>query len=998
MEVGSVHVAGPRGNAMIDQISAMDRETVRMTRAAFFGAAAVAAILVYPSWGRAQAVSQVEEVVVTGSRIARPEIDQPTPVQVLGAESFQKTGNADVGQVLAQQPAVNFGGTQQAQQNTGASTSGGLSLVNLRGLGTNRTLTLVNGKRQVGSDPGNTAFDLNSISASAIQRVEVVTGGASAVYGSDAVTGVVNIITRDNLEGVELEVKGSRSEYGKPGETRGYSVAAGKSFMDGRGSVMVTGTVDTTRTFHHNDQPDSQSYNTIANPAFVVGNGQPNTLLVPNVQSLQFWTAGVLNYTATAQPGGIPFDASGRRTTFPQAIGVGTLAIYRALAADCELCFNYQDYDTLVPKVDKRIGAIRGHFDLVTEGAFTATAYGDASYARRQSSGDGQPANITATINVAQNAFLDPSVRGSLGTATTASLTKLLRVVGDRLPNNLRKTSQFNGGVRGTWDLPLAELKYDAYASYGKSRIRYVSDNNVLAANFAAALDSVIDPVSRTARCRVNVPALQPANYVTPAIVGNAADCAPFDPFGLGASQASIDFVKRQIVNTASLNQTVAGVSVAGDSDKFLHLIGGAPIGFAAGYEYRKEEALFRFDPNGRRLTTPASGADSDAGYEVNEVYAEVSVPLLKGQPFAELLSVGGAVRYADYSSVGGVTSYKADLIWAPVNDVRFRGTLSRAVRAPNITEAYSPSQTTTGPGSDPCSTVLAGISATRKANCAAIGIPAVFSGRPTTIPLISSGNPNLSPEKADSYTFGAVATPTFLPGLSLSVDYYRIKIRDAITLFTAAQIAAACVDSTGGPDQTFCSLTSRDENPASPTFKFLNSVTATSVNSSKLIDRGVDFQASYRFEAAGGKITAMVAGTRLLERRNYPFQTNPAQFTKLDGFVGNPTWKLNPSISYARDRLTVILSARYFNAQSLIDLSPGQNPNFQDIKTIRAEYYQDVYLSWRFGDDRSVTTYVGATNLFGNKLPPFSVAQRNLTSGYDNMGSVFFAGVKGRF
>ena len=169
-------------------------------------------------------------------------------------------------------------------------------------------------------------------------------------------------------------------------------------------------------------------------------------------------------------------------------------------------------------------------------------------------------------------------------------------------------------------------------------------------------------------------------------------------------------------------------------------------------------------------------------------------------------------------------------------------------------------------------------------------------------------------------------------------------------------------------------------------------------MNASKLVDRGIDFQANYRFSALDGEFTANIVGTRLLERRNFPFQSNPLQYTKLDGFVGNPTWKINPSIGYTRGRLNVLLSGRYFNRQSLIDLSPGQNPNFQDIKTIRAEYYQDVYVSWKFGEEENILGYVGATNLFGNKLPKHTASQRNLTSGYDQMGTVFFTGVKGNF
>jgi outer membrane receptor protein involved in Fe transport len=986
-------------------------------KALLFGALLLTGGALTPNVGQAQtagpakasdkdaAKDPMEFVVVTGSRIPRREIEQPTPIQVIGSSTFTAIGTGDVGQVLAQQPAVSFGGTQQAQQNTGTAGTpgqytGGLSEVNLRGLGTNRTLTLVNGKRQVGGDPGNTAFDLNTISSNDIQRVEVITGGASAIYGSDAVTGVVNIITRDNFQGLEAKLRASRSEYGSPGQTQGVSLTGGTEFLNGRGHVVTSFSWEHTDALQASQQPEHLNYNTIANPAYTPTNGQPNTLLVPYVQSAQFYHGGVLNYSGTTlQPGGIPFGADGLRSTFPTATGLGTLAIYRSFSGPCELCFKVDDWYTLVPELDKYIGSARARYDVLTGAGFTATAYADFRYARRTSTGNGQPINSSTTINIAQNPFLDSSVRTQLQAtgATTAAFTKLWSSLGGRGSTATRETSQFNTGVKGEWATSLTDLKYDAYFSFGKTSNSYLTYNNVYAANLAAGLDSVTDPATGQAACRVNVPSLQPRGYVAPAVVGGPSACVPINPFGTSVSAAARSFATLNVRDTGTLDEAVGGLSLRGDSDKFLHFIGGAPLRFATGYEFRKETDKLTFDPREAFTTGGSTGVNSSAAYDVSEAFAELDLPLIQDKPFAKLLSFDTAGRYADYSHAGAVESYKLDGIWAPIEDFRFRGTYSRAVRAPNLTEEFSPVQTTNGIGTDPCTTVLRNASVTRQNNCTALGIPTVFAGRSTAIPLITSGNLALKPEKGDSYTVGFVFTPTFLKPLTFSVDYYTIKIRDAISLLTAVQIANACVDAVGGPDPTFCNLTTRDTNRASPTYLQLTSATSTYLNASKLRDQGYDFQASYGFTAFGGDVGLKVVATKLILRRLYLFQSVPNQYTKLDGYLGNPTWKVNPSVSYAIGPFEFTLSGRYQNKQSQIDLSPGQNPNFQDIKDVPSKYYQDLYASYQFGfgGRENYTAFAGATNLFGSKLPPITASLRNLNSGFDQQGRVIFMGLK---
>jgi outer membrane receptor protein involved in Fe transport len=991
----------------------------RSTRAMILCTAAMTAVMALPRAGYAQTAATqtattqdnsgaVGELVVTGSRLARTGLDTPTPVEALSDLSLRKTGTQDLGQLLAQQPAVTFGGTPQAEQNAGSAGTpgeftGGLSLANLRGLGTNRTLTLVDGKRQVGSDPGNTAFDLNSLSTFLVKRIEVVTGGASAVYGSDAVTGVVNIITRDDLEGVEYEVRGSHSTETSGGATRGLNVAAGTAFAQHRGNVMVAVGWDRTDALQASQQPQSLNYSQVANPNYTATNGQPNTLLLPGAVSPQYYYAGDLNYNgAGLQPTGIAFDANGKVSSYPTATGIGSLAIYRTFATPCPLCFGVDDWYTLIPSLDRKTANISAHYDLADGTDFTSTVYGNFNYARRESTGNGQPLEDTISINVAQNAFLDPVARAQLQAAglSTATLTKAWSDLGGRESTDIRQTFQFNAGLKGHWNAGFSDIRYDAYANIGETAVNYIGDTRFYAANVLAAADSVINPATGQAACRINVPSLQPAGYVAPAIIGSAASCAPVNPFGTSVSQAAKAFVSLTTDGRAWLTQDVGGLSMSGDTSKFLTLWGGGAIGFATGYEFRKEGVSYRWDPAYTVPITTQAGlqVNSDASYTVNELYGEADVPFVKDKPFAKLISIDMAGRFADYSTVKGVSSYKFGPIWAPTSDFRFRATYSRAVRAPNLTEADSPVQIASSPASDPCSTVLINVSATRKANCAALGIPANFAGNPLSIPVTTSGNANLKPERSDSYTAGIVLTPRFIPGLSVTVDYYNIKIKDAITLLTGSQIVNACVDSTNGPDKTFCSLVTRNTDPTSPSYGFLTAATSTYINASKLESRGVDFQANYHFALFGGQMTTGVSGTRLIQLRNYVFQDNPSQYTMLDGYIGNPVWKANPQLSYAIGGWSVVLSGRYFSHQALIDMSPGQNANFQDVKYAPAEYYQDLYVEKKLHFYNDMSLFAGVTNLFATKLPPINASLQGLDSGYDEMGAVVFAGLRGKF
>ncbi|ALJ12114.1 TonB-dependent receptor plug domain-containing protein [Sphingopyxis macrogoltabida] len=957
-----------------------------------------------------QGVTDGNDIVVTGSRIGRPVLDLPTPVGVVSSDTLENNNaQFDIGRALAQQPSIGFSGSMQQSQQTGASgsrgeNSGGLALVDLRSLGSNRTLVLVNGKRRVAGATDSTAIDLNSINPNLIERIEVITGGASAIYGSDAVSGVVNIILKDNFDGVRISFNGSQPTRGGEGLTYGASLVAGMNFSEGRGNITIAGDYAKVKEITPK-QAGMKNYVAMLNPADTgPDDGIPDMIVVPGGEALRFSGYGVVGFSNdTGGLGRFVFNDDGTPRPFPTpSLTDGSLF---GIFENCgTACFRFDDSISLVPDIERYNLNLSAHYDI----SDNVTAYFGADYNNTSSYGRGQPVIRTGlAINVAENAFLNEDFRDDLlaAGATTLRLDRLFTDLGLRYSQVDRNSLSFVGGLKGEFETGFADLRYDIYGTYGRTKAKFIGYNRLVVPNLLAAIDAVVDPATNEIRCRMDVPALQPVGYVRPNIQGGGT-CAPFDPFGsVNSSQAARDFVTATTVSNAFIRQTTAGFSLAGDSEKFLTMPGGGAIGFAIGAEYRKERNGRTTDPLVKGgFTNQAATQDYEGGYHVTEFFGELSIPILTDMPFTKLLSIEGAVRHADYSHAGQATSWKVGGIWEPTDGLRLRATISRAIRAPNIFEAFRPSEGQTTNVEDPCSQTNIGENPNRAANCAALGRPAGFVplNGGIGVPFIVSGNQNLRPEVSDSWTAGVVLTPSFLPGLQISADWFNIQIDDAISFLSPQQIAENCVDRAGGPDPDLCSLITRDMNTASPNYFGITGGNSTYVNTSKLETSGLDTQIFYTLPVGNGKISTNLAFTYLHRLRTYTFQARPDLYTVLEGFYGYPKYKGVVGLTYSNGPLTLGWQGRYQSSQSLTDISPGISRELIAPRKTGSRFYNDISGSYTLpmnGRQEAKFSF-GVSNLFNVKLPVMESVQVIDPSGggFDQFGPVVRLGLEVNF
>lgn len=948
-----------------------------------------------------EAAASPSEIVVTGSRISRPVLDLPTPVGVISADALKANdAQFDIGRALAQQPAIGFSGSMQQSQQGGAAgtrgeSGGGLSLVDLRSLGANRTLVLINGKRRVAGATDSAAVDLNSVDPSIIDRIEVITGGASAIYGSDAVSGVVNIITKDTFDGARISFSGSRPTRSDEGLTYGGSLLLGKNFADGRGNISVGANYTKTRAITPANA-DMRNYILVRNPANTsTTDGIPDQILVPNGETYRFAGYGAVGARGdTGGLGAFVFNENGTARRAPTAIFTdGSLF---GTYADCGTgCFRYDDSITIVPDIERYNLHASGRFEFSP----AAIAYFTADYNNTSSFGLGQPVQQSAIpINIAQNAYLDPVFRAQLlaAGATTLQLDRSFFDVGLRSSRVERHSTTIVGGLRGTIESGFSDLKYDVFGSYGRTEAKFIGYNRLITSNYRAGVDAVVDPSDGQIKCRMDVPALQPVGYVRPVLVG-ATSCVPYNLFGSNnSSQAARNFVRATTTAYGFIQQITTGASLSGDSRKFLTLPGGGAVGVAVGVEYRDEKNGRDNDPLIKQgVLTQAASQDYRGGFDVSEFFGELNIPLLTDQPFARLLSVEGAVRRADYSHAGVATSWKAGAIWEPLEGLRFRGTISRAVRAPNIFEAFRPAEGQSQNITDPCAQLNLALNPNRATNCAALGRPANFTpiNGGLGINFLVSGNQNLKPETSDSWTAGVILAPRFIPGLQITADWFNIEIKDAISFLTGQQIANNCVDRAGGPDPALCALLTRESNAASPNFFAITTGRSTYVNTSRLETSGLDVQVFYGHDLGPGRLSTNLSFTYLHRLRTFTFQARPDLYTVLDGFLGYPRYKAIVGLDYSINKFRFGWQGRYQSSQSLIDRSPGLSLELASPDGTGARFYNDISASYRFDmtSAKQGEFSIGVTNLLNVKLPAMQSTQAISTTagGFDQFGPV---------
>ena len=926
---------------------------------------------------------EVEKISVTGSRIARTELSQPAPVLTIGAKEIANFGTPDLGSILAELPAI--GATATIVGNADSNQEAGISSADLRRLGPTRTLVLVNGKRHVAGSPGSAQVDLSTIPTALIERVEVVTGGASAVYGSDAVTGVVNVILKDNFEGFEINLTGSKDTESVGYANSTVSILAGGDFSDGKGNVTFFAGREYNKEVLSPDLRQLNNWGSIANPENTgEDDGIPDRLRVENVGSEFIHANGVINPF-----GGGPryvFDDNGSPVLQTERDGTNSFA-FGSFPDGCQYCFFPEDYENYLPGVEKINVGSTLKYDFTDELQFKS----DFKYVRADIVQQFQPSFRFGGIgiNVQENPFIDEGLRQTLldGGQTSVTMAKFFDELGNRSADNRRETFRYNAGLEGLFSLGETDFEYEVYYGYGETTNERKTLNDLIPDNFVAAVDAVVDPATGQAACRSQVPSAQGEDYTDPASV-NGGECVAFNPFGQQSSQAARDFVSADVTRSDVIKQEYYGANIVFDSSAMFELPGG-PVGIALGYEYREESSGTTTDEFTKRgFLTSAATPDSYGEYDVEEVFTEISLPVLSGAFLAEELTLDAAYRSADYSHAGSADSWKVGVMWAPIADLRIRGTYGEAVRAPNISEAFSPVSPGFGRVSDPCDADNINDDPDRVANCAALGIPAGFQANDNvSVDTLSGGNPDLFAETSTSETYGIVWTPEFIEGFTMTVDYYSIEIEDAILEVSAQNIADNCVDASGGPDALYCSQV--DRNPVTNDIELVRS---GFLNASAFNVAGVEAEFNYefslgQFDLPGDMRTKLfVSSLEKLER--FEFQTRPDEINVEKGEIGDPDLQIRFNADYSLDDLVVGYGMRYIDESALFDVSPnGGSPEDLTPAFIDTMITHDITVGYRISDNIAVS---GGIRNFTDELPE----GYTFNALYDLIGRKVFASV----
>lgn len=494
-----------------------------------------------------------ERIQVTGSRIARPELSQAAPVISIDSEDISEFGTPDLGQILAELPAV--GATNTLIGNRNSNASGGVSSADLRRLGAGRTLVLVNGKRHVAGSPGSASVDLSTIPSSMIERVEVMTGGASAIYGSDAVSGVINVITRTNYEGLEFNARGTSSTEGVGARTHEFGILGGGDFMNGRGNATFHIGVNRIQETMEDDIRQFQSWGTILNPEDTGRlDGIPDRIFVPNVGSEYISGNGVLLWDNFY--GLLP---DGSYVVQPPREGTNS-ALFGSFPDGCDTCAFTQKYVNLQPEVNRVNLASTIDFEINDSARF----YSDFKVTRADIQQQFQPAFTTSTrINVNDNPYLNEELRQRLLDAGASQVTmfKFFEDWGNRSAQNRRELFRYIGGVDGVVNLDQSFLQYDFYYGYGETRNRRITENESIPGNIAAAVDTIRDGEG-------NIVCRDP----DAGLVNTGGECVPYNPFGQNATAEAIAFMSADVVRDDKITQEYVGATFVTDSQNLFAL------------------------------------------------------------------------------------------------------------------------------------------------------------------------------------------------------------------------------------------------------------------------------------------------------------------------------------------------------------------------------------------------------------------------------------------
>jgi outer membrane receptor protein involved in Fe transport len=903
------------------------------------------------------------QIVVTGSRVATNGNKAPTPVTVATSQQLQLAAPKSLSEGLSQLPE--FKGSIGVQtQGTGTTGNNGASYLNLRGLGTSRTLVLLDGRRVVAASSAG-SVDIGLLPEALIRQVEIVTGGASAAYGSDAVAGVVNFVLDTHFKGLKGVVQGGVTDHG---DGKNYKVQVAGGFSAAHDRLHVVGSIERyyNRGVDHSGSRDWAYHGTVAitNPNVNSANPQsptnPRMIVVEN------------GYSSIAALGGLVTNTSLRGTTFgpdgqPLAFQYGTLVSSTQMAGGGG--YNPSLLLTLQPQQSRNAAFAHAEFDVSP----ALTLFAEGNYGRNKVSYNSLPTfevGGTAFTIFQDNAFLPASVRAQMVAQNIPSIT-VGRTSPDLAIPHLDGDSKTYRGVVGLRGELGGSFGYNVYYEHGQNHSLFLTHDDPISDNLYRAADAV----------------LSNGQIVCRSTLTNPNDgCVPVDIFGYGrASAAALNYITGTAVQDVHTKQDVAEASVRGN---LLSLPGG-PLGVAGGVGYRKEVFRQVTDAQSQEIRTGVgirgyplalintlggyertNPQPSAGGYNVKEAFAEINAPLLANLPFASSLTLNGAVRYTRYSTSGGVTTWKIGAVYEPVPGLRFRGTQSRDIRAPSLGELFQGASQGSANITDP-----------------------QRNNAPSQILTGNVGNTALLPEIANTRVLGAVLAPRFLPGLSASVDFYKIDIKNAISALTAQQDLNLC--SQGATE--ICGFIVRDSSGA------VARVNLPFLNVANRKTQGIDIEANYTTSLSRVSLPGTMS-LRLLANYLSKFDTQVAgaQVLHLAGDIGvnsTPKWSGLASANFDLGRFSLYAQERYIGSGKF-DNTLG--PSDISRNHVPAVFYTDATVNFDITGDKRVTAFLTVNNLF-DKAPPAipgylivgsSLGNRVL---YDVLGRAYTAGIRFR-
>ncbi len=948
--------------------------------------------------------SAADVIIVTGSRIARPEFDFPNPVVSITSADIQQSGRTNLTDFLTQSPALV--GSQTSFDNAGSNAAigtSGLNLLNLRNLGEERTLVLIDGRRHVAALPGTGAVDTNTIPVDLIERVEVVTGGASAIYGADGVTGVVNFIMKKSFEGLIARGQIGTSERGDAGN-RFFAITGGHNFNENRGNITLN--------YEYNKDDRLQALDRRRNLSanrFVFHENPDDPTDDPNIpDNIPIRDARFFN---SSRGGGIDVDFDGipdfNSDGSPWDPGLFIPPFYQQGGSGTPQADYIGD---LLPNVERHNVNALFRYELTDHLNFFA----QGQYVKTKTFTVSQPTFDFYILINPDNPFLPDNLRSTALANGGVLLSRDNFDLGTRGEDVNRETIRTVAGFDGDiTDHAHFEISY----VYGQTKVKNRQIGNRYNDRFYSAVDAVDEGAFLTGTpngnivCRSNLDplALPDQPFASPGITnfgsftpGPNSGCVPLNLFGEGSpSQQAIDWTTLTSVARDKLTQHVVSGSITGDLGGLFSLPGG-DVGFAIGAEYRRESSSSVPDPaDTAGFTFNNVLLPSRGHYDVKEAFAEVNVPLLKDMPFVNELSVGAAIRFSDYSTIGKTTTWKVDGVYAPVRDISFRATYAEAVRAPNISELFDPQNQTFLFINDPCdvSNVNNGAS-TRATNCAALltaagADPATFTDpNSASISGTIAGNPNLSEETAKTITAGVVLRPTFLEGFTASIDWYDIKLKNAITTVTAQRLADLCVDQ-ATIDNQFCAAITRQVGGTNA--GGIINFALFPQNVANFRTRGVDFTLNYRIEpnANIGSFNLRLVGGYL---DKLTFIGSPGADPSNDRNVSDsvnggpaPKWLFNFDAVWQKGPLTVDYGFNYFGKTlRFLRTTTAGDPDYVAQKYFKIKAKQEHELQVSYDVTEQFNIYAGCNNLFDQR-PDFASDFYPISA----VGRFFYMGAK---